>query len=502
MTAFNFPDPRREQFLERPLPANEDAEKAILGGILLDNKLAHEVFSALTPEDFYSPLHRRIATAMRDLNATAKKIDPILIGEELKKDGSIEAIGGVTTITNLTYGLPHFTTLEEYITLVRVKSLARQTVRLFSEATSGLLEEEEAPGDIMARTAKALVDMASGGQRTESLKEVAGHVRKIFDEWSAGNTELSSVPTGIPELDAKLRLNGLAYGELTLVGARPSTGKTGLLIQFATNAIKLGIPTLFISLEMLKERIVMRMLPATTGIPNKAINPTTLRNMPAERDKLYAALDQLDYPMYFDRSFTLPKLLAKAEHFIHTRGVKLVVFDYLTLIKTGVAMRSSFDRVGNIGDITNELKELGVRNNVAVLGAAQLSRQNEKEFRTPRMSDLRDSGEIEQAVDTLIFPYDPDAKYHSAQPDTVKDYIWLDLFCAKQREGERNWAIPVEYNKNLQTFSSEEMLGRSKPPVQVAAAQAAAAPARSWQDTDADEEEDETVDRSLLPDFR
>ena len=120
-----YPEAKREQFLERPLPSSEDSERAILGAILLDNSLITQTIEHLRPEDFYSPLHRRIYGAMVSLFDASRSIDPILISEELKKEGSVESIGGVTTISNLTYGLPHFSDLTEYIKVVRGKSMMR-----------------------------------------------------------------------------------------------------------------------------------------------------------------------------------------------------------------------------------------------------------------------------------------------------------------------------------------------------------------------------------------
>src|SRR5688500_15374982 len=133
--AFAFPD-RREQFLERPLPSSEESERAILGAVLLDNALIAQAVEHLKPEDLYGPLHRRIFKAMISLFETSTRIDPILIGEELKKDGSIDSIGGVTTITNLTYGLPHFTDIKDYTKVVRDKSVMRSLVRACNEITS------------------------------------------------------------------------------------------------------------------------------------------------------------------------------------------------------------------------------------------------------------------------------------------------------------------------------------------------------------------------------
>ncbi|MDM7921654.1 MAG: DnaB-like helicase N-terminal domain-containing protein, partial [Pyrinomonadaceae bacterium] len=138
-----FPEPRREQFLERPLPSSEESERAILGAILLDNSLITQAVEHLKAEDFYSPLHRRIFGAMVSLFDASKRIDPILIAEELKKDGSVDSIGGISTIANLTYGLPHFSDLMDYIRVVSEKSTMRNLVRLCNQITSEALEEED-----------------------------------------------------------------------------------------------------------------------------------------------------------------------------------------------------------------------------------------------------------------------------------------------------------------------------------------------------------------------
>src|SRR5215204_378637 len=141
----------REQYLEKPLPSSAESERVILGAILLDNQLITQAIEKLSPDDFYSPLHRRIFKAMTALFERSERIDPILIGEELKKDGSIESIGGVAAITNLTYGLPHFTDVKDYIRVVKEKSTMRSLIRACNEITSEALEEEEDAQTILDR---------------------------------------------------------------------------------------------------------------------------------------------------------------------------------------------------------------------------------------------------------------------------------------------------------------------------------------------------------------
>lgn len=460
-----FPD-RREQYLEKSLPSNEEAEKTILGAILLDNNLIAQAASALVSLDFYSPLNRRVFHGMLECRAKGIQIDPITIGEVMKAEGSLESIGGTTLITNLTFGMPHFSDIAEYIKIVKEKSVTRQLIRESNSFISELLAEEEPLDKVLHERVAKLLHMRAQTARDShaSIDQVITQVHTIFDAWQAGNEGISSIKTGIPELDGFLKYRGLAKGELTLIGARPSTGKTALMLQMATNAVRMKVPTLFMSLEMLKEKLVMRMLPAITGIPNKAINPQTLKSSPAEAQKLFEGLNTLKgLPMYFDRAFELPKLIASAEYFIQTKGVELVVFDYLTLIKLGIISRRQDTRDAEVGQVTDAMKELGLRNNVAVLGGAQMNRESEKLIgKPPKMSHFRESGAIEQIVDVALLPYDPNEKDNIANPERIRDSIWLELYCDKQRDGQRYWSIPVHFDKNMQTFETMDMKANNK----------------------------------------
>ena len=160
-----FPEPRREQFLERPLPSSEESERAILGAILLDNGLITQAVEFLKPEDFYSPLHRRIFNAMVALFEASQRIDPILIAEELKREGSVESIGGVAAITNLTYGLPHFTDVKDYIRVVKEKSTLRSLIRACNQITSEALEEEDDAQSILDSAEQRIFALAEQRER-------------------------------------------------------------------------------------------------------------------------------------------------------------------------------------------------------------------------------------------------------------------------------------------------------------------------------------------------
>lgn len=220
------PDFRREQFLERPLPSSEESERVILGAILLDNALVTQAIEKLSPDDFYSPLHRKIYKAMLALFETSRRIDPILIGEELKKEGALESIGGVASITNLTYGLPHFSDLQEYTKVVRDKSVVRNLIKVCNQITSEALAEED-DAEVILDNAESMI-FALADERTRQgfshIQPIAETVLAKVQEFAKRESHaLTGLATGFRDLDEKT--SGLQKTDLIIIAARPSMGK-------------------------------------------------------------------------------------------------------------------------------------------------------------------------------------------------------------------------------------------------------------------------------------
>lgn len=221
-----YTDYKREQFLERPLPSSEESERVILGAILLDNALLSQAIEELKPDDFYSPLHRKIYKAMLALFDASKRIDPILIGEELKKDGALESIGGIATITNLTYGLPHFSDLQEYTKVVRSKSVVRNLIKVCNQITSEALAEED-DAEVILDNAESMI-FALADERTRQgfshIQPIAETVLAKVQEYAKRESHaLTGLSTGFRDFDEKT--SGLQKTDLIIVAARPSMGK-------------------------------------------------------------------------------------------------------------------------------------------------------------------------------------------------------------------------------------------------------------------------------------
>ena len=216
----------RDQYLEKPLPSSAESERVILGAILLDNQLISQAIEKISADDFYSPLHRRIFKAMTTLFERSERIDPILIGEELKKDGSIDSIGGIAAITNLTYGLPHFSDIFDYTKVVKDKSVVRNLIKVCNQITSEALAEEEDAADILDNAERMIFALAD-----ERTREGFAHVRPIAETVLAKVQEyakreshaLTGLATGFRDLDEKT--SGLQKTDLIIVAARPSMGK-------------------------------------------------------------------------------------------------------------------------------------------------------------------------------------------------------------------------------------------------------------------------------------
>ena len=427
-----FPDSRREQYLERPLPSSEDSEHVILGAILLDNALITQAVEHLKPEDFYSPLNRRVYNAMIGLFEQSKQIDPVLIIEEMKKDGPIEAIGGISTIANLTFGLPHFSNLEEYVKVVKDKSVVRTLIRTCNQITSEALAEEDDAEVVLDRAEQMVFALAE--ERTRKgfyhIEPIARDVLQKVSELAHGESHaLTGLATGFREFD--VMTSGLQKTDLIIIAARPSMGKTALCLTIAQNAAVLenAVVAVF-SLEMSKEQLVMRMLSSEARIDAQRFRTGHL--IREEWARLAGGIESLSRAKIFiddTAGLSVLEMRAKARRLAaEQKKLDLIVVDYLQLMSAGGRNES---RQQEVSKISRELKALAKELNVPVIALSQLSRAPEaRNPPKPLMSDLRESGSIEQDADVVAFIYREDY-YH----ETDENKGMAELIISKQRNG-------------------------------------------------------------------
>ncbi len=440
----------REQFLNKPLPSNVDSERVILGAILLDNALISQAVEQLKADDFYSPNHRRIFNAMLSLFERGERIDPILIGEELKKDGSIDSIGGVATITNLTYGLPHFSDIFDYAKVVKDKSLTRSLIKVCNQVTSEALAEEDDAAVILDHAEQMIFALAD-----ERTREGFAHVQpiaetvlaKIQDYAKRETHALTGLATGFREIDQMT--SGLQRTDLIIIAARPSMGKTALCLTLAQNAaIQEKAVVAVFSLEMSKEQLVMRMLSSEARVDAHRFRTGYLTR--EEWQRLAESIGTLSEAKIFiddTPGISVMEMRAKTRRLAaEQKQLDLVVVDYLQLMS---GSRRSESRQQEVSQISRELKGLAKELNVPVVALSQLSRAPEaRNPPRPMMSDLRESGSIEQDADVVAFIYRDD--YYKP---TEENAGIAEILISKQRNGPTG-TVKLAFLKEFTRFEN------------------------------------------------
>lgn len=415
---------------ERIPPQDIDAEQSVLGAMLLDREAVFRTMEILRPEDFYRESHRIIYEAILKLNETGSPVDLITISDELRRLDKLEQVGGVTYVATLTNLVPTAANVEYYARIVEEKALARALIQITTRVASQSYEGNESSEKILADAERALMEL--GGSRDASaLTPVFNILPEAFEqiEFAYKNQgKINGVPTGFIELDRMT--TGLQPGDLIILAARPSAGKTSLGVQIGQQAaIKNQVSVAVFSLEMSKQQLVQRILCSEAMLDQFKVRQGNL----AEED--WAKLTQVagyvaNAPIYIDdtAAMTVREMRAKARRLKAEKGLGLIVIDYLQLMQGN---RRTDNRQQEIAEISRALKALAKELNVPVLALSQLSRAVEqRQDKRPIMSDLRESGSLEQDADVVMFIY-RDEYYN---PDTEKKGI-AEIIIAKQRNG-------------------------------------------------------------------
>jgi replicative DNA helicase len=449
------PDLIRDQAFERALPNSSEAERAILGAILLDNGLISQAIEQLRPEDFYVPSHRRIFVAMIALFERGAEINPILIGEELKKENVLEAVGGVSFITNVTYGLPHSTNIAHYVKVVRGKAMLRQLVKTTNKVAQEALAEEDEPEVILDHAEQAIFQLADERIRQGFMhvKPIAEQLLEKIQEMEGRAAVLTGLTTGFSDLDKMT--SGLQNSDLIILAARPSMGKTSFALMLAENAaIQAGAVVGLFSLEMSKESLVMRMLCSQGRINAQRFRNGFLSRL--EWAQIAKSLGILaDTKIFLDDTpgLTVLEMRAKARRLAaEQKKLDLIIVDYLQLMSgSGKRVES---RQQEVSQISRELKGLAKELNVPLVALSQLSRAPEsRSEHKPQLSDLRESGALEQDADVVAFLF-RESQYKSSvelEAMTEDQRGVTELIIAKQRNGPTG-TIPLFFEASSMRF--------------------------------------------------
>jgi replicative DNA helicase len=416
------------------LPANLDAERYVLGSVMLNDTVYLQVAGAVEPEDFSVEKHRRIFARMKDLYDRGEKIDRITLTNELMKHGQLESVDGMSYLLSLDEGLPEIVNLESYIRIVKDKSTLRRLIFSAQSVIDRCFNAGEEPDEILASAEETLLKLGDARAR-EQLESPASIVQKFPGGISAfldPSQRISGLSTGFKRFDEMT--GGLHGGELFILAARPSMGKTALALNIAQHVAthpKIRKPVAVFSLEMSSASLLTRLLCAAARVDQHKFRAGFL-NVDERRKLQFALADLTEAPLFLDDTagVNLMDVHAKLRRMKADQGLSLVVIDYLQLMS---ARGRAENRNQEVSALSRGLKLMAKDLDVPFVVLSQLSRASENRpgDHKPQLSDLRDSGSIEQDADLVAFIYREEV--YKKDREDVKGLA--DLIIAKQRNG-------------------------------------------------------------------
>lgn len=406
-------------------PQSLDSERALLGSLLLKPDAIHDVSDTIKPESFYAEKHRHIFDAMRDLVEKGDPIDLLSLGERLNAKGLLERCGGRAYIAELAGAAPTPGNYAHYAELVAKKHIMRALIDCAHEITEAAYEDGSDTAIVLDNAEKSIyaIGNASATHKFIAIKDKVDGAWERIENLSKTDGGIRGVPTGFPDLDNLL--SGLHKSDLIILAARPSMGKTSLALDIARNvAVKHDTPVGIFSLEMSSEQLVDRMLSAESFVNSWKMRTGAVR---AEDDfaKIRDALETLSKaPIYIDDkpAQNILSMRAVARRLKRERGIGLIVVDYLQLMAP-TNTKASDSMVQQVTEISRSLKQLAREIEVPVIALSQLSRAVEQRGGKPRLSDLRDSGSIEQDADVVMFIHREDKQNKESDRPNIAEIL-------------------------------------------------------------------------------
>jgi replicative DNA helicase len=437
-------------------PHSVEAEESVLGAVMLSAEAANVALETLTADDFYVPAHQMIWEAITALFDGDQPIDPITVNDWLHRRGNLDRVGGVATITRLMEGVPSTSNVDYYVGIVDDNAARRRLLHAGREVGSLALRSDieiEHVLDAAEAEVFAVADRRIGAGLEPVGSLLSGTLERI-EEVGAAGSEITGLPTGLTDLDRLLA--GLHPANLIVIAARPSMGKSTLAINIASNVAVQGTPVAVFTLEMSREEVVQRLLSSLASVDSANIRTGQLdadrwQRISAASAKLY------DMPFYVDDShdLTVTSIRAKCRRLKHSKGLGLVVVDYLQLMQ---GPRKAENRQQEIADISRSMKSLARELQVPLIAVSQLNRQLEqRENKRPRLGDLRESGAIEQDADVVMFIYRADFY----DPGNTEFAGIAEVEVAKHRAGARD-TIKLGFAAEFSRFNN---LSRRPTPI-------------------------------------
>ncbi len=416
-------------------PHSTEAERSVLGAMLQSGGALSSALEMLSADDFYVPAHREIFDGAKALAASHMAVDLVTMNSELSRRGTLPGVGGIEYLIELTQFVPTTVNVKDYIRIVSEESTRRRLIAASGEISQASYAREQELPQLLSMAEKKVFDIVmrrDGGEELKHIRDVLTNTYEQMEELARLKGGVSGVPTGFYALDSLL--TGLHGGELVLVGARPSMGKTSFAINMATNAARKGKKVAVFSLEMPREQIAMRILCGDARVNMQSVRKGLLRD--EDWMKLARVLAPLAASeMYIDDTsgLTPGQLRSRCRRLMMDHGLDMIIVDYLQLMGSDGKAES---RQVEVSEISRSLKAIAQELKVPLVACAQLSRANEKRGGNslrPMLSDLRDSGSIEQDADVVMFLH-REAYYKRNDPDAQPDNI-AEVIVAKQRNG-------------------------------------------------------------------
>jgi len=418
--------------LERGLPHNIEAERCVLGAIILDNALINQAIEMLSREDFYLGSHKLVFENMLSLTEKSKAIDFVTLTEEIRNGGQLEAVGGASFVSSLIDGVPRLANLEFYARIVHEKSTLRNLIKKSNEIINTCYDQQEDVDAILDSAEKVIFDLAESKIHSGfvSINEIAKKSFKKIETAASRKQMVTGIPTGYTEFDNLT--SGLQNSDLVIIAARPSMGKTALSLNIATHAAVAAKKTVgLFSLEMSSDQLLLRILCSEARIDAHKLRTGFLNK--EEWSKIAHVLGVLTQSKIFiddTAGLSLLEMRAKARRLKAEHGLDLLIVDYLQLMWGGKARFEN--RQQEISSISRGLKGLAKELDIPLIALSQLSRAPETRSgdHRPQLSDLRESGSIEQDADLVAFIFREEIYKQSEENKGIAEII-----IGKQRNG-------------------------------------------------------------------
>ncbi len=441
-------------------PQAVDLEEAVLGAMMIDKKGVDDVIDILHSETFYKQAHQYIFDAMFTLFNESEPIDLLTVSNQLRKDSKLESVGGDFYLVNLTQKVSSSAHIEFHARIILQKYIQRRLISISSEIIDEAYDETTDVFDLLDSAETKLFDVTQGNLKksSEAAEGLVSQALKKIEE-IAGKEGMSGVPSGFTKLDALT--SGWQPSDLVIIAARPGMGKTAFVMSMAKNmSIDFDIPVAIFSLEMSSVQLITRMISSETGIPSGKLRKGDLQ--PHEWEQLNIKVKNLSKaPIFIDDtpSLSIFDLRAKARRLASQHGVKIIVIDYLQLMTAGTNTKGTGNREQEISMISRNLKALAKELNIPVIALSQLSRAVETRggSKRPLLSDLRESGAIEQDADIVSFIYRPEYYGQTEWDDEERTPCegQGEFIVAKHRNGGLE-NIRLKFTGHLAQFSDLE----------------------------------------------